>query len=236
VYCPECGEDAGEAKFCPECGTDLQPAREARVDAPAAPQGGPRKHDDGRRVSPALLWAIIGVVAVAVVPVVLVFGRGVGGSGGSAATPIAADTSGSYRELVRRANGLYDQAKAAAQVNDMATGQRYGQAAATVYEAAWKKQPGDPAVGTDWATALFYAGEFDAAIQRADAVLAADPGFQKGWVNKGDLLWDLARMTQDQDQAAQYLAQAKTAYRRAVNLGPATKAGMSAAAQLESLK
>ena len=23
MYCPECGNDAGDAKFCPECGADL---------------------------------------------------------------------------------------------------------------------------------------------------------------------------------------------------------------------
>ena len=24
MYCPECGNDAEEAKFCPECGADLR--------------------------------------------------------------------------------------------------------------------------------------------------------------------------------------------------------------------
>ena len=143
---------------------------------------------------------------------------------------------GSYRELVSRANGLYDQAAAAAQINDMAAAQRYGKAAAAVYAAAWSKQPGDPSVGTDWAHVLFFAGEFQAAVARVDAVLKADPGFQKGWVNKGDFLWNLAQMTTDQSQAAQYSAQAKAAYQRALRLGPATKPGQYAAAQLKALK
>ncbi len=64
-------------------------------------------------------------------------------------------------------------------------------------------------------------------------MLKAAPGFQKGWLNKGDLLWDLARMSADADQAEQYTAQAKAAYQRAVSLGPATDAGKSAAAQLK---
>jgi hypothetical protein len=261
VYCPECGHDAGEAKFCPECGADLNAVRAARAGqrpakggGRAAPQAGARQPDgragtpagrdrppDGRRsLLPVLLWAGVGLVAVVVVVTVLLLGvkSDTGGSGGagSAATPVAADTSGSYRELVSRANGLYDQAAAAAQINDMAAAQRYGKAAAAVYAAAWSKQPGDPSVGTDWAHVLFFAGEFQAAVARVDAVLKADPGFQKGWVNKGDFLWNLAQMTTDQSQAAQYSAQAKAAYQRALRLGPATKPGQYAAAQLKALK
>jgi tetratricopeptide (TPR) repeat protein len=262
VYCPECGHDAGEAKFCPECGADLNAVRAARAGqrpakggaraAPrdserAAPQAGARQPDgrdrppDGRRsLLPVLLWAGVGLVVVVVVVIVLLLGvkSDTGGSGaaGAAATPVAADTSGSYRELVRRANGLYDQAAAAVQTNDMAAAQRYGKAAAAVYAAAWSKQPGDPGVGTDWAHVLFFAGEFQAAIARVDAVLKADPGFQKGWVNKGDFLWNLAQMTQDQGQATQYMAQAKTAYQRALRLGPATGPGKYAASQLKALK
>jgi hypothetical protein len=262
VYCPECGQDAGDAKFCPECGTDLKTVREARAGervAPragerAAPQAGARQPDgrdgppddragtpDGRRsLLPVLLWAGVGLVAVVVVVVVLLVGvknEGTSSSrAGGAVTPVAADTSGSYQELVKRANGLYDQAAAAAQTNDMAAAQRYGKAAATVYQVAWSKQPGDPGVGTDWAHVLFFAGEFQAAVARVEAVLKADPGFQKGWVNKGDFLWNLAQMTQDQGQATQYMAQAKTAYQRALRLSPATEAGKYAAAQLKALR
>jgi tetratricopeptide (TPR) repeat protein len=263
VYCPECGHDAGEAKFCPECGADLNAVRAARAGARPAPEAGsrsgshagprtadrclrtpddrPRTADDRRSLLPVLLWAGVGLVVVAVVLIVLLVGvksdtGGSGGAGGGVATPVAADTSGSYRQLVARANGLYDQAVAAAQINDMGAAQSYGKAAAAVYAAAWSKQPGDPGVGTDWAHMLFFAGDFQAAVARVDAVLKADPGFQKGWANKGDFLWDLAQMTQDQGQAAQYAAQAKTAYQRALRLGPATKAGMYAAAQLKALK
>jgi len=58
-------------------------------------------------------------------------------------TPVSADTSGSYRELVTRANDLFDQG-----VTEMPDGipnqqgAEYFAAAAKVYEAAWAKQAG----------------------------------------------------------------------------------------------
>ena len=58
-------------------------------------------------------------------------------------TPVSADTSGSYRELVTRANDLYDQG-----VREMPDGipsqqgAEYFAAAAKVYEAARAKQAG----------------------------------------------------------------------------------------------
>jgi hypothetical protein len=56
----------------------------------------------------------LGLAAIAVVVVAMVFAAGGGSSGDPAAPaataePVAADTSGSYSELVERANGLYDQ-------------------------------------------------------------------------------------------------------------------------------
>jgi len=235
VYCPECGHDAGEAKFCPECGADLNAVRAARAGqrpakggGRAAPQAGARQPDgragtarrpprppDGRRsLLPVLLWAGVGLVAVVVVVTVLLLGvkSGHRGSAGPAARPHRwpPDTSGSYRELVSRANGLYDQAAAAAQINDMAAAQRYGKAAAAVYAAAWSKQPGDPSVGTDWAHVLFFAGEFQAPSRGSTRYSKPIPASRRAG-QQGRLLWNLAQMTTDQSQAAQYSAQAKAA-------------------------
>ena len=101
-------------------------------------------------------------------------------SGGPAA-PVSADTSGNYRELVTRANGLYDQG--AAEMPDgipNEQGAAYFGAAAKVYEAAWAKQPGDPNVGTDWAIALFYSGNVDGAVKQVNVVLDDDPASSPG--------------------------------------------------------
>ena len=36
MYCPECGNDAGDAKFCPECGANLGGVKDALSGKPAA--------------------------------------------------------------------------------------------------------------------------------------------------------------------------------------------------------
>ena len=96
-----------------------------------------------------------------------------------------ADTSGSYDDLVARANELYDKGDKPFQNQDFEQGGAYFTAAAKVYAAAWKKQATDPGVGTDYAVALFYSGDIPAALKQIDAVLKANPDFQKAWLNKG---------------------------------------------------
>ena len=53
MFCPECGEDAGEAKFCPECGADLSAVRTARDrragGAPTRPQRPRHRQAQSRR-------------------------------------------------------------------------------------------------------------------------------------------------------------------------------------------
>ena len=183
----------------------------------------------------------------AVVVVLVIVGLGGGGSGGgSGAAPsggssvpaVAADTTGSYSELVTRANGLYDQGSAAFQNNDAAGGRTYFAAAAKVYAAAWKKQSDDPNVGTDFATALFYSGQTDKAIAQVDRVLEADPEFQTAHLNRGIFLKTAAQDATDAGDSAQaekLLADAKASFEKAVSIDAGSDPGQRAAQELEQL-
>jgi tetratricopeptide (TPR) repeat protein len=198
-------------------------------------------------VSPAVAWGVLGaVVVVAIVVVVLVAGGSGGDSGAgapSAAAPqplqsVPADTSGSYSELVQRANGIYDQGAAQLQSEQWTQASAFFQAAAKVYAAAWKQQSTDPSVGTDFATSLFYGGRIAAAIEQVDEVLAQSPEFQTAWFNKGNYLAEQARTAAEAGQdkaAAEAYAAARVAYQKAVDLDPASSSGQSAKAQLDQL-
>ncbi|MCX6371846.1 MAG: zinc-ribbon domain-containing protein [Actinobacteria bacterium] len=259
MYCPECGNDADDAKFCPECGADLAVVKSALSGKTTGQRGTGSGRQSGRPpkpgsappppakrgVSPALIWGIFGGIAVMVVVIVIIMGTA-GAGGDDAATdagtpsngpaaPIDADTSGNYRELVTRANGLYDQG--AAEMPDgipTEQGAAYFDAAAKVYEAAWAKQPGDPNVGTDWAIALFYSGNVDGAVKQVNVVLKADPRFQPGLFNKGIFLSHVSRMTQDKAEAKKYADQARAALSAAVAVDPSSQVGKQAAAALEN--
>lgn len=260
MYCPECGHDAADAKYCPECGTDLTAVknagrgRTAKAAAPApARQQRPRtaRRAAERRGEPATsggsrsllrIWLGFAALAVVVVVVIVAVGSGGGGPTGGAATPaavpITADTSGSYTALVARANGLYDQGSAAFDNNDNAGGTEAFTAAAKVYGAAWKKQPGDPNVGTDYSVALFYSGQTGKAIKQIDAVLEKSPDFQTAHLNRGIFLKTAASDAKDSGDAAKsadLLSQAKVAFQQAVDIDPATDSGKRAAEQLTSL-
>jgi hypothetical protein len=260
MYCPECGNDASDAKFCPECGADLAGVKNALRGKTTGQQGGGK---DGRQsnrqpkagstppepvkrgLSPAVIWGVFGGIAVVVVVIVVMLSGGFGGDGtstgagtqsGGPVTAVTADTSGSYRELVTRANGLYDQG--AAEMPDgipNAQGAQYFGAAAKVYEAAWAKQPGDPNVGTDWAISLFYSGDVNSAVKQVNVVLAADPRFQPGLFNKGIFLSHMSRLTQDQAEAQKFIDQARTALTEAAAVDPSSEVGKQAAAALKGL-
>jgi len=151
---------------------------------------------------------------------------------------VEADTSGSYDDLVARANGLYDKGDAAFQNQDFEQGGAYFAAAAKVYAAAWKKQPTDPGVGTDYAVALFYSGDIESALKQIDVVLKAEPEFQKGWLNKGIFLSHEARILEqsgDAKQAKKMTEQAKAAFTEAVAIDPKSEAGQQADASLQQL-
>lgn len=264
MYCPECGHEAGDAKYCPECGADLGAVRGA-LKAKGAPRKGASGKAGGRRASPPgagsgraaaapsggfsprLLWAIVAVVAVAVVAaVVLVSGSGEepasgsehGGTPVGGATPVAVDLSGSYRELVQRGHDLYDRGDELIRAQDFEQGVEYFAAAAQVYEAAWAKEPGDPNVGTDWATSLFYSGDFDGAIRQVMVVLEDNADFQPAWFNLGNYLEHKARVAEqagETDEAARLYEQARDAYARAADIDPESQTGAAAAARAEEL-
>jgi hypothetical protein len=161
-------------------------------------------------------------------------------TGTSAAEAPVADTSGTYDELVTRANGLYDQGSAQLSQDDTELGARYFTAAAAVYAAAWKLQSTDPAVGTDYATSLFYSGDIDAAIRQVDAVIAANSDFPTAWLNKGYFLVHQAKLTEQAGagSGADLYAQARAALTKAVSLsGDAGNSAVRKAAQgaLDSL-
>jgi hypothetical protein len=259
MYCPECGTNADDAKFCPECGANLGGVRGAvkgkttgsrgsgsgRPGRASAEAAQPVRARGG--LSPVVLWGAIAVVAVAiVVAVALVSGDSGGGAatsatnGGAPASlePISADTSGSYRELVARANDLYDKGDQQFRSQNIEQGAQYFAAAAQVYEAAWKKQPGDPNVGTDWATSMFYSGDFDAAVKQVRKVLDGSPDFQPAWYNLGNYIAHQARLAEqaeETDQAAKLYGQARDAYTKAVSIDPDSEVGKSSDERLAEL-
>jgi hypothetical protein len=257
MYCPECGNDAGSAKFCPECGANLAGVQDAIKGKPAAKQragaeasaaapAGPQE-DGPRRLSPAIIWGVFGALAVVVIVIVVMVSGGFGdkaeepaaAASNAPAQAVDADTSGSYEELVARANDLYDQGDAAFQKQDFEQGGAYFAAAAQVYAAAWKKQATDPGVGTDYAVTLFYSGNIAGALKQIDAVLKADPDWQKGWLNRGFFLSHEARIAQQQGDtktATKYETQAKQALTKAVAIDPKSDAGKQADESLQQLQ
>jgi tetratricopeptide (TPR) repeat protein len=257
MYCPECGNDAGSAKFCPECGANLSGVKEALsgkpAEARATEQGGAAAAETTaaqsgpKRLSPAVIWGGFGALAVVVILIVVMVSGGFGGGSGDGTTAnasdappqaVTADTSGSYEELVSRANDLYDQGDAAFQDQSFEQGGAYFAAAAKVYGAAWEKQATEPAVGTDYAVSLFYSGDISGALAQIDAVLKADPDFQKGWLNKGIFLSHEGRITEqsgDKKAAQKLLDQAKVALTKAVAIDAKSEAGQQADQSLQQL-
>ena len=262
MYCPECGNDAQSAKFCPECGANLAGVQDALQgkagaaksaqsdvagDAPGAttpagdPAGGPT------RLSPAVIWGGFGALAIIVIVIVVMVSGGFGGDaagtldageGSPSVQAVSADTSGSYEELVQRANDLYDQGDAAFQNQEFEQGGQYFAAAAQIYAAAWKKQATDPGVGTDYSVTLFYSGDIAGALKQIDAVLKADPDFQKAWLNQGIFLSHEARIAEqegDTELADKYTAQAKQALTKAVAIDPKSDAGKQADQSLQAM-
>ena len=257
---------AGDANFCPECGADLKGVRGA-LSSPAkqgARSTGQKDREGGGgvaaateasggadtgRLSPAIIWGAFAVLAVVVVVVVMVASGGSeGGATGGAATadqtgatvtPIEADTSGSFTELVDRANGLYDQGQAKFQAEEYEQGSAYFQAAARVYAAAWADKQATAGVGTDYATSLFYSGEIDQALKQIEKVIAKFPDFQSAFFNKGNYLAHESRIAEqsgDTDAAKEAMAEAKAAYTKAISIDPESEIGKAADEQLRSLQ
>lgn len=258
MYCPECGDDAGNAKFCPECGANLSGVKDALGGKPGATKSGGTKSgaDAGAQastaggpkgLSPAVIWGGFGALAVVVIIIVVMVSGGFGGDSGTSGAAetsagpveaVAADTSGSYDELVARANELYDKGDAEFQNQNFEQGGAYFAAASEVYAAAWKKQATDPGVGTDYAVTLFYSGDIENALKQVEAVLVVDPEFQKAWLNKGIFLSHDARIAEqagDKKQTKKLTDEAKAAFTQAVAIDPKSEAGQQADTSLQQL-
>ena len=251
MYCPDCGADAADANFCPECGHQMATAR-GRAPGPGGSTAGQTKqHQRSRaarraatRLEPSkqaaskrpvvLIWGAF-AIAAAIVVVIVAMSAGGGGTPAAEAESVTADTSGSYSELVERANGLYDKGIEAFNKDDAEGGVANFKAASEVYRAAWKKQPGDPNVGTDFAVALFYMKHHDEGIKQIEAVLKQNPDFQAAHLNKGIFLQTEAGEAEDKAKSADFLAQAKRAFRKAVSIDPGSEAGKNAARALQNL-
>jgi hypothetical protein len=249
MYCPECGEDAGQAKFCPECGTKLDEVRSARSGAKTTGTVAKKKAGaggagagvqaptpkGGSGMNPMYVWIIVAVVAVIGVVAVWSLTRS---DGTSTTSGGKVDTSGSYSDLVQRANGLYDQGQAKIDGGDFEGGATLFGDAANVYAAAWAQQPGDPAVGTDYATALFYSGNIEVALTQIAQVLKDNPTFQNALYNKGNFLAHKARIAAgsgNKAQAAKLRAEAKLAYEAAIKVDPTSGSGKAAASAIKTL-
>ena len=210
MYCPECGNDAGNAKFCPECGANLAGVKDALSGKPAAEPRPPsraaaRPPPDGRRrpAAPSASRRPSSGAASAPSP----SSSSSSSSWSPAASAAAAPTTRRGQRQRRAPSRPSAPTRAAAtassspapttcttratpqfQNQNFEQGGAYFAAAAKVYAAAWKKQATDPSVGTDYAVALFYSGDIPGALKQIDAVLKANPDFQKGWLNKGIFL------------------------------------------------
>lgn len=251
MYCPECGNDAGDAKFCPECGANLAGVPDAlRGKAPGGQDGAAAAATAAparRGLSPAVVWGVFGVIAVVVIVVVVMVSGGFGspGSEGTAATtggsagavPVGV-TSGTYDELVQKANEFYDKGDAAFQSQDFNGGGQYFQAAAMTYAAAWQKKKTDPGVGTDFATSLFYSGNIDSALAQIREVVKKFPEYQAAYYNLGNYLAHQARIAEsegDKQAAKEGMAAAKEAYTKAIAIDPESEVGKASDASLQSL-
>jgi hypothetical protein len=228
-------------------GRTQRPSRQARRQQSLAARSGAHRTTRpvvrSSRLSPAVVWmtfaAVAAVVIIGAFALIRTPSDAAGGAtaGAQPAGPIAADTSGSYTVLVQRANGLYDQGAQALQKNQQSTSAQFFTAAAKVYRAAWKKQSGDPNVGTDYATSLFYSGDTDAALKQVDIVLAKSPDFQTAHLNKGIYLETAAQVAQQsgkQTKSQSLLAKAKAEFEKAVSIDPTSSAGQKAAEDLKS--
>ena len=257
-FCPECGADLAALREALQKEHERRPADasgdrrgterpERRRESPArrARAGVPADGSPGPGIPRWILFGGALAAAAAIVAVVLAAMLGApgaaGGQGGAAQpspTASVADTSGTYEQLVQRGNDLYDQGSELFAAGSMDEAAAHFAAAAEVYAAAWDKQPGDPNLGTDLATAFFYSGDLAEALARIDAVLAEHPRFQAALFNKGNFLQHAARMaTQagEGEEAAGLRVQARAAYEEAAAVDPDSEMGKRAAAAAEGL-
>ena len=234
MYCPACGFDAGDAKFCAGCGTRLEGVRKAARGGGPPDLDRPPRHSAPRpaasAVKPLYLWIAVVVVPLVVLVAMLALAHHKTAIGSAA--PVA-DTSGSYQELVQRANNHFDQGNPYIGQGNFTAAAPYFVAAAQEYAAAWSQRSTDPAVGTDFATSLFYAGDLQGAIGMVDEVLKLEPTgsvLQKALLNKGNFLAMAGRAAMQAGQTAKgrkLLAQAKASYQASIKVDPTSDVAAS---------
>jgi hypothetical protein len=261
-FCPECGTDldgirGAVGRESGRAGGDAAKPRSTDAKKTRRPPGpsngrsaasGPKPQTSG--VNPLYLWIAIAVIAVAVVVAVVVTqgssGSETPGAGtstaGSAPALSEVDTSGTYGELVAAGNSYFDSGAPLIESDKLAEAAPWFAAAAKAYGAAWKKQPGDPAMGTDLATSIFYsatsATDIEKAVAQIDRVIAENPDFQNARFNKGNYVAMLARMAEQKGDAAaakKLFAEARAEYEAAVAIDATSASGQAAAAALKSL-
>jgi hypothetical protein len=262
-FCPECGTDLSAVRRALQGEQPSEadsPARIVRTTGgrrraagtDSGQPGGPRPPAAAVRPRGLSPWILLGgaAVAVAIILVVVFLGVGSGssssssssssstGTSGGSATPVPADTSGTYAQLVARANDLYDKGSTAFSSSQFAQSAAYFGAAATIYQTAWNKKAGDPNVGTDWATSVFYSGDISGAMSIVEMVLAKNPTFQPALLNKGNFLAHQSQLAEQAGKtadAAKFKTQAKAAYQQATSVDPTSKWGKQAASAAAAL-
>ncbi len=255
MFCPDCGFNAGAAKFCPECGANLTTVRNERSDAAptsndarsAAPPSDdvrPAAGQPRRSPSAKLIWIAAVIIVVAVIIAVFVVhdhGSSTGATptaSASASAPAKPDLSGSYAALVARGDGYYETGAPYANSGNFTAAEPWFTAAAKVLQAAWNKQPGDPTVGADLANSLFYAGNIQGAITQIDIVLKKSPKNQEALLDKGNFVNMAGQMDKEADETTQAnaeIAQAKQLYQEAIKIAPTSASGKAAATELKAL-
>jgi len=90
-------------------------------------------------------------------------------------------------------------------------------------------------VGTDYAVALFYSGDIDAALKRIDVVLAGNASFQPSLYNKGIFMFHKSQMATG-DAKLKLESQARRVLRAAIAIDPSGTVGKNAAAMLSNIK
>lgn len=245
MFCPNCGHNAGDAKFCPDCGLDLAGLRargQSPQDVPDDRTGHSQPAAPRSRTVTLLIVAGIAVAAAAVLVVGIVASHSSSPSGSasaSASAPANPDLTGTYSQLVARAEGYYKKGEPYASSGDYTTGAPWFAAAAKVLQVAWQKQPGDPRVGADFANALFFSGDIPSAIKQIDQVLKISPKDQAALLDKADFVNMAGQMdkqsTSGPTKADAEIAEAKKLYRQVIALDPSSAAAKTAAAELKKL-
>jgi protein O-GlcNAc transferase len=109
------------------------------------------------------------------------------------------------------------------QGNALLQSQNYTQAV-SAYDQAIALEPRYFEAGNAKADALNREGEFSAALAASDQALAANPDYAEGWINRGQILYNIGYVYEDQKNdlttANEYYAKQLLAFEKAIELDP----------------